>query len=286
MPAREASACAFLIWISALPLAFAGLGLGDCSMLTNGLVSVPIVADDANGVAGMDLRLTFDSTDLSAQSASKTALTSDLHVQCNPNVPGEMRISLARATGMAGGSGTLLNVIFDVSSRCRVGDAIPITLTVDTFCGELGEPLPCTTSNGVIRIEDNDTDELPDVWEQRIVDADPHDAITSVNEVLSGADFDGDGVPNGDEFTADTDACDADSFLCITKIEPVPTGVQIDWQGGVWANQQVERTEDLTAGPGAWSCIRSNAPPTSTTGSTVDSRQTDGATFYRIKAGR
>jgi len=187
---------------------------------------------------------------------------------------------------MAGGSGTLLNVVFDVSSRCRVGDAIPITLTVDTFCGELGDVLPCTTSNGVIRIEDEDTDELPDVWEQRIVDADQHDAITSVHEVLAGADFDGDGVPNGDEFTADTDACDANSFLCITGIEPLPTGVQIDWQGGVWANQQVECTEDLTAGPGAWSCIRSNAPPTSTTGSTVDSRQTDGAMFYRIKANR
>ena len=216
----------------------------------------------------------------------KTALSSDFHVQCNPNLPGEMRISLARATGMAGGSGTLLNVVFDVSSRCRVGDAIPITLTVDTFCGELGDVLPCTTSNGVIRIEDEDTDELPDVWEQRIVDADQHDAITSVHEVLAGADFDGDGVPNGDEFTADTDACDANSFLCITGIEPLPTGVQIDWQGGVWANQQVECTEDLTAGPGAWSCIRSNAPPTSTTGSTVDSRQTDGAMFYRIKANR
>jgi hypothetical protein len=42
-----------------------------------GLVCVPIVADDAGGVAGMDLTVRFDSTAIAAQSASEGVLTSD-----------------------------------------------------------------------------------------------------------------------------------------------------------------------------------------------------------------
>ena len=43
---------------------------------------------------------------------------------------------------------------------------------------------------------DSDKDGLPDEWEQQIIDADTDDGITSVEDVLSGDDFDNDGLTN------------------------------------------------------------------------------------------
>ena len=52
------------LWLSVLsvPAAFGALQIGECSMSTNGLVSVPITADDLTSVAGADIKLQFDPT--------------------------------------------------------------------------------------------------------------------------------------------------------------------------------------------------------------------------------
>lgn len=55
---------------------------------------------------------------------------------------------------------------------------------------------------------DSDDDQLPDSWEQQIVDADPNDAIDDISDVLPGGDFDGDGISNKDEFLAGSDPVD------------------------------------------------------------------------------
>ena len=47
---------------------------------------------------------------------------------------------------------------------------------------------------------DSDRDQMLDSWEQAIVDADPHDGITSVGDVLPREDFDTDGLTNENEF--------------------------------------------------------------------------------------
>lgn len=55
---------------------------------------------------------------------------------------------------------------------------------------------------------DTDSDNLPDGWEQQIIDADPSDDITSLADVLPGADFDGDGKSNLEEYLAGTSPTD------------------------------------------------------------------------------
>lgn len=47
---------------------------------------------------------------------------------------------------------------------------------------------------------DTDNDGLADDWEQQIIAADPDDGITTIEDVLSGDDFDGDGLTNEEEF--------------------------------------------------------------------------------------
>lgn len=51
----------------------------------------------------------------------------------------------------------------------------------------------------------------PDAWKQRIVDADPNDNITSIDQVLPGDDFDHDGLPNFMEYQLGTDPTDPDT---------------------------------------------------------------------------
>jgi len=58
---------------------------------------------------------------------------------------------------------------------------------------------------------DLDLDEMDDGFEMRIVNADPADGITSVEDVLGDDDFDGDGVSNAEEFAVGSDPLVADS---------------------------------------------------------------------------
>ncbi|MBN2449897.1 MAG: choice-of-anchor D domain-containing protein [Lentisphaeria bacterium] len=69
----------------------------------------------------------------------------------------------------------------------------------------------------------HDGDDLPDSWEMRIVDDDPLDAIAAPLDVLAGDDYDGDGLPNGDEYRWQCDP---------TAADPVAAGVTFDPPAG------------------------------------------------------
>ena len=60
----------------------------------------------------------------------------------------------------------------------------------------------------VLRTIDADEDGLPDDWEQQVIDANPNDAITTLDDVEPDHDFDGDGESNWIEFANDTDPTD------------------------------------------------------------------------------
>ncbi len=60
---------------------------------------------------------------------------------------------------------------------------------------------------------DVDGDGMGDVFEQRIVDAQPDDPVADIDQVLPASDFDGDGKSNLEEFLARTDPADHSSYL-------------------------------------------------------------------------
>ena len=62
-----------------------------------------------------------------------------------------------------------------------------------------------------IRSQDSYNDTIPDLAELRIVDADPSDMITSIEQVLPTADFDLDGFDNGQEIRENPDPIDPSS---------------------------------------------------------------------------
>ncbi|MEZ5330357.1 MAG: LamG-like jellyroll fold domain-containing protein [Verrucomicrobiales bacterium] len=76
---------------------------------------------------------------------------------------------------------------------------------------------------------DSDGDDLPDIWEQQIVDASEDDAIATVTDVTGDADFDNDGSSNANEFAKSTDPTDPD-----TDDDTLLDGVETNT--GIWVS--------------------------------------------------
>ena len=83
---------------------------------------------------------------------------------------------------------------------------------------------------------DSDGDDLPDLWENQIVDADAGDAIATVADVAPDADFDADGSNNGDEFKNGTDPVDPD-----TDDDGLKDGVETNT--GTWTSADATGTD-------------------------------------------
>lgn len=58
---------------------------------------------------------------------------------------------------------------------------------------------------------DSDGDGLTDSWEQEVIDSDPDDAVTSLEDIDPAGDLDGDNLTNLEEFEAETNPLDADT---------------------------------------------------------------------------
>lgn len=129
---------------------------------------------------------------------------------------------------------------------------------------------------------DSDGDGLPDDWEDR------YGLSPSSTNGIHGAsgDFDGDGVSNGDEFTADTNPADENSYLAITAVSNATEGIYVQWQGGTGAWQYVECIPYLGGTAQQWSAIYTNPPPTAVSEWIIDAGATNRTLFYRIKASR
>ena len=81
-------------------------------------------------------------------------------------------------------------------------------------------------------------DSLPDVWEQKIIDADPNDAYQSLADILHGDDFDGDGLENLTEYRNGTSP--------LESLDSNVNGVPDDWEV-FWSDQFSVYPKKLTA---------------------------------------
>ena len=100
-------------------------------------------------------------------------------------------------------------------------------------------------------VPDTDGDGLPDAYERT------QDGFNEHNPEDGAGDTDDDGMSAGEEYNADTDPSDPESYLAVTAIEQG----QVWSKGGLIVTQYLERSPNLEA----WTVIDTNYPPTTTT---------------------
>ncbi|MDA7510696.1 hypothetical protein N9B57_05020 [Verrucomicrobia bacterium] len=100
-----------------------------------------------------------------------------------------------------------------------------------------------------IRSQDSYNDTIPDLAELRIVDADPSDMITSIEQVLPTADFDLDGFDNGQEIRENPDPIDPSSVPSsnlIVTLE-VLNGISSKWANEGLGSFTIRRSGEQSA---------------------------------------
>ena len=95
---------------------------------------------------------------------------------------------------------------------------------------------------------DADADGLPDWWEQQLVDANPADGLTSINDVLPGGDFDNDGASNREELLAGSSATDPGSLFVVESTAPVSSGFVVRWSSVAGHTYTLHSSTNLTEG--------------------------------------
>ncbi len=151
---------------------------------------VSISVSDATGIAGGDLTLTYNPDILTAQEVKGTVLATGLLVVSNTSTPGEVRISLAGAAGLSGGSGSLIEVIFEVREDAVAGRTSLLSLTEVTLRDETGNPQSLGTISegtftvGGVSVEERETMGQPDAFALSQNYPNPFNAQTVIAYVL------------------------------------------------------------------------------------------------------
>lgn len=116
-------------------------------------VEVVVAVDNAKGIAGGDLLLTYDATVLTARQARGADLLTSAGIMAVANLdqPGQVKVAMAGAAGITSGSGALVTVAFDVKAGAAPG-AYALDLQA-SLSDENGAALPATTKNGALTVK-------------------------------------------------------------------------------------------------------------------------------------
>jgi hypothetical protein len=119
-------------------------------------VSVFVMIDDAIGVAGGDIYLKYDKNILTAQDIIIGPLIqgflTDSYIIKNE---GKIVLGMANISGIESESGTLAEIIFDVSEDAVVGDVVPLVFEMLSLYDEYTESYCVLPINGEFRITES-----------------------------------------------------------------------------------------------------------------------------------
>ncbi len=177
------------------------VSVGNVTGSASGTVVVPVSVDNAKGIAGGDMTLSYDANLLTAKQVQGSDLLTKAAITVIPNLstPGKVQVSMAGVSGILSGSGVLLNVTFEVKSGAAQGST-PLSLEA-LLADENGATIPSTAAGGTVTIGGGMVGDVNN--DQRVNSADAilvlrHSAgLTTLTEVQKQAgDVNGDGKTN------------------------------------------------------------------------------------------
>lgn len=120
-------------------------------------VIIPIEVDDASGIAGLDLELGFNPAVVKPVEAKLTSLTEGFLLMMRDTAEGRLMVSLAKAEGITGGNGALVNLVFEVLPNARESDSSRLLIQSVRLYDENAEPIKVITSNGQLSVQGEGT---------------------------------------------------------------------------------------------------------------------------------
>ncbi len=134
--------------------AAADLSIPNSSAAPSSTVSIPINVNQANGIAGFQLTVTFDSSVLKATGASAGNLDSGWLITPNTNTAGQITIGgfSSNLTPLSSGSGSIVKIEFKVVGSN--GDSTNLTFTNSKLTDKTAAVIPSQTQTGTFKVAD------------------------------------------------------------------------------------------------------------------------------------
>ena len=129
------------------------LALADIASIPGSTISTFLSVDEATGIAFGEFTLAYDAASLTPVGVGATELTAGFVLVDTVKSPGKLGISLVNATAIAGGSGDLVEVVFEVNTGAPVGQVSELVLENVAFFDELGQPFGAVIDNGAFLAE-------------------------------------------------------------------------------------------------------------------------------------
>jgi len=119
-------------------------------------ISIPVVVDDAMGIAGGELTVLYDASLLRVVDVKLTDLTKGfLSLVSNLDVPGRATVSLVNATGSETESGRLVELVAEIDKAVSFNTEIPLTLDTANLWTESAVAFPTVLKSGKVVILDS-----------------------------------------------------------------------------------------------------------------------------------
>lgn len=107
-------------------------------------VSIPIMIDQVQGLAGVKVVVTYDKHALKFKEAQKTPISQSLMHVVNDQKPGRLVIVMAGATGVGGRDITLINLVFTLMKPAGNPSGIKLDVTEVQLMSDQLKEIPCT----------------------------------------------------------------------------------------------------------------------------------------------
>lgn len=123
----------------------------DASASADSTFILPIQINDVSRIAGAEFKLTYDPAILEATNVSKTDLTINFSIADSVD-NGSIAITMANDTGLALGSGDILNISFHVLATAQPGDTSALMLEQVALYDAATNLISSTTENGLFTV--------------------------------------------------------------------------------------------------------------------------------------